>query len=419
MPPHTIALRNLRTRLVSTLLTTLIIALGVGLAIVVVTLSAGLRRGLTTAGGPFEIVVGPKGSATQLVSSSVLFQDVPLGNLTYAQYEALAADPRVRDAVPIALGDNVNGLRIVGTTPQLFSVAVTPERPPFYQLAAGNVFAADFEAVLGSAAAERLKLGVGATFESTHGALSGVNQAEHSDFDYTVSGILAPTGTPADLAIYVSLSSYWKVHGETRGSIFTPGGAVQDKNLANAPGAATGVTAVLVRGNNLNATYQIYNDLNTGSAMQAALPGAVLSQFLGFLGQGEQLLSLISMLALAMALLSMALALYNAALAYRRGIAVMRAIGARRTTIFQIVLFEAFLQAALGGIAGIALGHVAASMIAAAINRSSALAVGTTFEPQSELLILAAVLVLGVVAGLLPAVQAYRVEPVGVMASGA
>src|SRR5689334_19349651 len=98
MSPIAIAWRNLRTRPLQTALTTVIIALGVGLALAVVVLGAGLRRGLASAGGPFELVVGPKGSPTQLVVSSVLLQDAPIGNLSYAQYEELRGDPRVRDA---------------------------------------------------------------------------------------------------------------------------------------------------------------------------------------------------------------------------------------------------------------------------------------------------------------------------------
>lgn len=419
MSPFTIALRNLRTRALPTALTTLIIALGVGLAIGVIALSAGVKRGLITAGGPFEIVVGPKGSATQLVNSSILYQDVPIGNITYAQYEAIAQDPRVRDAVPLALGDNLRGLRIVGTTPALFRVAVTPDRPAFYRVSEGKPFANDFEAVLGSAAARQLGLSVGVTFESTHGTLAGVNQRSHSSFQYTVVGILAPTETPADLGVYVPLSSYWKVHGETRGSIFTPGATVQDPAAANAPASPTGVTAVLVRGQNLNATYQIYNDLNNGRDMQAALPGAVLTQFLDLLGQGQRLLSAISWLALGMAVLSMALALYNALLARRREIAVLRAIGARRSIIVSIALWEALLQAALGGIVGLALGHGAAAIIAYVVNQRSALAVAITGEPLTEAAILGILLLLGLLAGVLPAVQAYRVEAASALAGGA
>jgi len=104
----------------------------VELALAVVVLAADLHRGIRSASGPFEVVVGPKGSATGLVMNTALLQDLHLGNIAYRQYQELRADPRVKDAVPIALGDSVPEVRIFGTTPAFFEVAVTPDRPPFY-----------------------------------------------------------------------------------------------------------------------------------------------------------------------------------------------------------------------------------------------------------------------------------------------
>ncbi|MCL5996594.1 MAG: ABC transporter permease, partial [Chloroflexi bacterium] len=257
-----IAWRNLLTRWVHTLLTAFIIATGVGLALTVVILAAGARRGLANAGGSFEIVVGPKGSAQQLVVSSVLYQDVPIGNFDYANYEELMKDARVRDAIPIGLGDNVAGLRLVGTMPELFTIRLTPAQPPFYQVAAGRAFSAEFEAVLGSMAARQLGLTIGDTLISAHGTMAEVNESEHAGSPYRVVGILAPTQTPADLAIYVSLDSIWEVHGIEHESH-----AGEDADIQPLE-----VTAVLVRGKDISSSYQIYQQINAGPRAQAALP---------------------------------------------------------------------------------------------------------------------------------------------------
>lgn len=417
MSPLTIAWRNLRTRPVPTALTTTIIALALGVAVAVIVLGAGIRRGLTTASGPFELVIGPKGSPTQLVVSSILYQDVPIGNMTYAQYQALAADPRVHDAVPLALGDNLHGLRLVGTTPTMFQIAITPERPPFYRVAQGRAFAQDFEAVLGSAAARQLDFSLGATFTSMHGVQHSVNGTQHQGFAYTVVGVLAPTDTPADLGIYVPLSSYWKVHGVMQGSIFSPSVTPRENGQADADGdSATGVTAVLVRARDISAAYQIYQQLNAGKELQAALPGAVLIQLLNLLGQGQQLLSFVTGIALGMAVLSMTLALYGAVLNRQREIAVLRALGAGRRTVLGVALCEALLQGTVGLLAGVALGHGVAAAAAGFVNQQSALAVGTRFELVPEVGLLLSMLGLGVLAGILPALRAYRVEAAHVLA---
>jgi putative ABC transport system permease protein len=413
MSPLAIAWRNIVTRPVQSALTALIVALGWGLAIAVIALAGGARRGLTSAGGPFELVVGPKGSATQLVVSSVLLQDLPLGNMPYPLYAQLAADPRVRDAVPIALGDNLRGLRIVGTSAQLFQVALAPGRPPFYSIiGGGRPFASDREAVLGSAAAARLGLRPGDTFVSAHGALGVGEEAPHDSAPYTIVGVLAPTGTPADLGIYVSLQSYWHIHGISDAAAES---ATFSDAPAGAPPEALGVTAVLVRARDISSAYQLYQQINAGRDLQAALPGAVLTQFLDLLGQGQQILSLVAYVALIMAGLSVALTLYGAVLARQREIAVMRALGASRATILGTALLEALILGLLGLFGGALLGYGAAAAIAGVLRYQSAIAISLGFEPA---LIPTALILLGVglVAGLAPALRAYRVEPASVLA---
>jgi putative ABC transport system permease protein len=402
MSPLAIAWRNLTTRPVQTALTALIVALGAGLAVAVIALAGGMRRGLVGAGGPFELVVGPKGSPTQLVNSSVLLQDVPIGNIAYARYEALAADPRALAVVPIALGDNVEGLRIVGTTPGFFQVSRSSGQP-FYRLERGQPFDTAFTAVLGSAAAERMGLAVGGTFVSNHGVTATFEEQAHDATPYTVVGVLAPTDTPADLGVYVPLESVWEMHG-LHGD--------QDKP---ADGEDPGVTAVLVRARDVSSAYQLYQELNSAEGVQAALPGAVLTQFLDLLGQGQRILTLIAGVALVMAGLSVALTLYGAVLARQREIAVMRALGASRQIVLGTALLEALLLGVLGLAGGLVLGYGAAAAIAAAVRRQSAVAVSLGPEP---ILGLVALLLLGVglVAGLAPALRAYSVDPATTLA---
>jgi putative ABC transport system permease protein len=406
-----IAWRNLRTHLVQTALAALVISVGVGMAIAVIVLSAGLRRGLVTAGGPFELVVGPKGSAMQLVVSSVLLQDVPIGNISHKDYEALAQDARVRDAVPIALGDNVAGLRVVGTSPRLFEIVPAPNQPPFYQLAKGRLFDSDFEVMPGSAAASKLGLNIGDELISSHGVLGGVNEGGHKSRPYQVVGVLMPTNTPADLGLYVSMNSYLEVHG-IAGVEGVPQPDIHVGDDSHESGKT--VTAILIRARDVSSAYQLYQQINASEDLQAALPGAVLTQFLDLLGQGQQILSLITAVALGMAVISTALALYGAVAARQRDIAVMRAIGAPRATVLGVVLTEALLLAAIGLALGVLLGYGVAAVMSNAIASQAALATPLHIEP-STFVIAGAMLLLGAVAGIAPAVLAYRVEPAHVL----
>lgn len=402
MSPLAIAWRNLTTRPVQTALTALIVAMGAGLAVAVIALAGGTRRGLVEAGGPFELVVGPKGSATQLVNSSVLLQDLPLGNLSYASYKALAADPRVMAAVPLGLGDNVQGLRLVGTTPALFQVS-RGSAEPFYRLAQGQPFKGEFTAVLGSAAAARLGLGIGETFVSSHGVMPTFEEVAHDARPYTVVGLLAPTDTPADLGIYVPLESVWAVHG-LHGPEDRPSGEAHDDEEDSE------VTAVLVRARDVSSAYQLYQELNAASDVQAALPGAVLTQYLDLLGQGQQVLSLVAGVALVMAGLSVALTLYGVVLAREREIAVLRALGASRQIVLGTALIESLLLGTLGLLGGLTLGYAAAAAVATVVRQQSAIAITLGPEPVLGYVALA-LLGIGLLAGLAPALRAYRIDP--------
>ena len=83
-----------------------------------------------------------------------------------------------------------------------------------YQFQQGANFALNgrFEAVVGASAARKTGLAVGKTFRSMHGE-SESSETEHDQpVDFTVVGVLKPTGTPSDQAIYVNLAGFYHLH---------------------------------------------------------------------------------------------------------------------------------------------------------------------------------------------------------------
>jgi putative ABC transport system permease protein len=171
-----------------------------------------------------------------------------------------------------------------------------------------------------------------------------------------------------------------------------------------------------VRARDISAAYQLYQQLNAGRDLQAALPGAVLTQFLDLLGQGQRVLGLVAAVALVMAGLSVALTLYGAVLARQREIAILRALGASRGTILGIALIESLILGLLGLAGGALLGYGAAFAIAGTLRYQSAVAINLGFEPALIPTALT-LLCIGLVAGLAPALRAYRVDPVALLAA--
>ena len=248
------AWRNLSNRKLQTLLTVLVIALGIAMSLSVMIVSSGIKQGIAEASKPYGMLVGSKGSANQLVFNTIYLMDTPLANLPLAYVEELQQDERVQLAVPFGLGDHYRGYRIVGTTEQFFELRTAPSEEPYFQIAEGRIFQQPFEAVVGRKAARATGLGIGDTFLSGHGVIQG-NEKDHShaEHPYTLVGIMEELSAPADMGIYVPIESYWISHGQL------------GPNDAEEPG----VTSLLVQPDSYMHLMQLYSEINNGQIAQA------------------------------------------------------------------------------------------------------------------------------------------------------
>lgn len=434
-----LAWRNLANRPVQTLVTLIVVALAVALAVTVIHLNEGLQRGIIRASDPFGVlVVGAKGSSQQLVLSTLLLQGLPVGNIDAHIFEELRDDPRVALAVPMAMGDNIGGARIIGTDEHFFELRSSQQAAPAFQLAEGRIFAADFEAVLGSRAAAELGLRIGDQFRPAHGVEPGLEGDEHAEV-HTVVGILQPSGTPFDNAVLTTVNSVIAMHVETLAasdSAATDNHAVDTDHAAtkmvdaaadaesahhdegvhadddHAHAGAGQVTAVLVAPVGFIEANQLWRDFYTGTEAQAVFPGRELGGLFDLLNQGQEILILVGYLAAVMAALTLFLAIYSATESRQHLLAILRGVGAGRRTVMLVVLVETVLVAMLGALVGRLLGYGAAAAIAGEISRRSAIPMAIGWLPQVEPALWLLPLALGVLAGLLPAWQAYRINVV-------
>lgn len=434
-----LAWRNLANRPVQTLVTLTVVALAVALAVTVIHLNEGLQRGIIRASDPFGVlVVGAKGSSQQLVLSTLLLQGLPVGNIDGHIYEELRNDLRVALAVPIAMGDNIGGARIVGTDEHFFDLRSSQQAAPAFQLAEGRIFEADFEAVLGSRAAAELGLRIGDQFRPAHGVEPGLEGDDHAEV-HTVVGILRPSATPFDNAVFTTVNSVITMHAKAPAPVAAVAmddhveetdhagmevvGAAVDAETAHhdeeahadgdhAHAIAGQVTAVLVAPVGFIEANQLWRDFYTGTEAQAVFPGRELGGLFDLLNQGQEILILVGYLAAVMAALTLFLAIYSATESRQHLLAILRGVGASRRTVMLVVLVETVLVAMIGALLGRLLGYAVAAAIAGEISRRSAIPVAIGWLPQVEPVLWLLPFMLGVLAGLLPAWQAYRVNVV-------
>jgi putative ABC transport system permease protein len=383
----TVALRYLQDRLVTTALTGVSIALGVSLVIASVLLTRGIKETFIEGTTDYSLVVGAKGSPTQLVLNVVFRMDSPTPNISLPTYTDLAGDPRVEVAVPVAMGDAFQGFRYVATTPAYF--AAWPWRRKIFTMAAGRLFRDDptgspsYEATLGAEAARRTGLRIGDRFYEGE---------EMAEYPLTVVGILRFTRSADDRAIFLSLPSYWGMNEIAR-------------NLQIKP-----LTAVLVRPKRMSDLPALHRQLNVSPTTQAAFPSTILLNIFNLLGVAEEVLTLILTIVAIVVVLYLFVSMYSTTFERKREIATMRALGARRATILRIVLLESSVITVLGAAAGVLGGHAIAYLGA----RLLAARVGVVTDPLAlgmlEPVVFGSVVLAGTLAGLLPALRAYRME---------
>lgn len=423
-----VAWRNILARPVQTLTTALVVSLAIALFVAVALINDGLRRGIVRASDPFGVlVVGAKGSSQQLVLSTLLLQGNPVGNISHGIYDSLIADPRVALAVPLAMGDNVGGARVIGTSDALLKLKRAETEPPAFQLANGRFFTADYEAVFGSRAASGLGLQIGDQFVPAHGVEPGLEDDVH-DVRHTVVGIFEPTYTAYDNAVFTSVDSVLAVHHEHDAPHAEEDGDHVDDGAADEEASAEHedehgdehgdehseeqLTAVLVKPVGFIEQNALWQEFYVGTEAQAAFPGSELAGLFDLLNQAQDLLRVVGYLAAGMAALTLFLAIYSAAGAREHLLAVMRGLGANRAMVFRVVLFEALLAALLGALMGRLLGYGVATVIATVLAEQSAIPITIRFLPELEPLLWGLPIALGLAAGVIPAVQAYHVNVV-------
>ena len=368
-----------------------------------------------------DLVVGAKGSPLQLVLSSVYHIDVPTGNIPLGELERLRDDPGVAQVVPLALGDNFQGFRIVGSDDRLL---------PLYgaRVAQGRSFARPAEAVLGAEVARRTGARLGQKFIGSHGLVTGEEDGQgHDHAPFETVGILAPSGTVLDRLILTSVESVWDVHGIEHEDHDEAGHDHDEKHVghdhdaesaqhdehhedAAMPGFEPEITALLVRYRNASAAMRLPSQINRQSALQAAAPAAEAARLLGLFGSIIEGARLFGWLLALSAGLSLFVALWNATRAREGDLALLRVMGARPSTVFGTILIEGLLIAAIGALGGIAAAHGLIALASASFPTLDELGLSAMRFLPGEGVILIAALAIGLVAALIPAIRIFRVD---------
>ncbi len=426
----------MQQRALASSLTGLSMALGVMLMILVIVIhEVTVDQFERDAQGYHLIVGGAKGGDVQLVMNTVFHIGQAIYPIPYKYYTDFVDGkyaPHTKAAVPYCIGDSYHKdghkFRVVATTPDLFDKiaygANDDGSDKRYEFSAGDNFKADhfFEAVLGSIVAAKTGMKVGDTFQPTHGMSAGGDK--HIEFE--IVGILAPTGTSNDRALFANMEGFFLLPkhsltaeaGSPEASIsYKPTGEVDpadpNRGFKPLPEALREVTAILVLCNNEFDPMTLDKKINKGKdrAAIAVMPGKVVQEMLdNIIGPVRIVLFVLTLLIIIVAGISILVSIYNSMSERSHDIAVMRALGASRTAVMGIIMVESILLSLLGGIAGVLMGHAVIGLVSPGIEAHAGIVLKFWQFNWQESLLIPGLVIFASLVGFLPALTAYRTD---------
>lgn len=436
MPLWKIAWRSIQHRAVASALTAFSMALGVALVVAVLVIYQVLDHSFRRSSQGYDMIVGPvKGGPLEVVLSTVYYLQPPRGTVPYEIYEELHHGrfaTEVAVAIPVCIGGSYAGFPVVGTVPEMFEeFRYLGDRR--YEFAPdGRNFKPDapFEAVIGATVARKAGLKVGDTFRVTHG-LAAEGGHEHPD-QFTIVGVLKPTGTPNDRAIFVNIQGFWELHQHDVGQA-DQAGRTSDADISEesiAAEEATGdhqhdhsreLTAVLIKRDWSNSAKALNLPvlINREPGVQSVIPAEEVAKlFEGLLGNIQAVLLIFAVMIVVVAGIGLMVSIYNSMNERKLEIAIMRALGAKRTTVMMVILLESILLSLGGGAIGVILGHGLIGVFSGVIVEETGVQVSALSFQTIELILVPGLIVLASIVGYLPALVAYRTDVARALASG-
>ena len=405
-----LALQSLANRALTASLTVLAIAFSVMLLLGVEKVRTGARQSFADTISGTDLIVGARSGAIQLLLYSVFRIGNATNNITWKSYADIAGRPDVAWIVPLSLGDSHHGFRVLATTPDYFK---------FYKyrhgqalaFADGKPFSDLFDAVVGADVAKALGYHVGDPIIVAHG-LGPVSFVEHADKPFRVAGILGKTGTPVDRTVHVGLEAIEAIHVDWQNGIPMPGQSVSADEVRGMHLEPKAVTAALVGLKSKLATFKLQRAINEyrQEPLSAIIPGAALQELWGLVGAAEIALSIISAMVVATALLGMVTMILTTLNERRREMAILRSVGARPATILGLLATEAGFLTLAGVVVGTLLLYAALLLLQPFVDRAYGLHLTVDPPTTREWLTLGTIVLAGFLAGLLPALRAYRLS---------
>lgn len=410
-----LTLKSLVNRKFTVLLTIFSICVSVSILLGVETVRTEAKKSFTSTVSGTDLLVGARSGSVQLLLYSVFRIGNATNNIDWRSYQEISKHPAIAWSIPISLGDSHRGYRVMGTNTDYFEYFRYGADQPLV-LSEGQPFKDVYDAVIGAEVAKALGYTMGSEMVLAHGT-TDTHFARHEDKPFRVVGVLAPTGTPVDRTIHVSLQGIealhvdWQSGTRSRQQI----SADEARNMDLEPKQ---ITAFLLGLESKMATFKIQRAINNyrKEALLAVLPGVALGELWQLIGVAEKALLFVSVFVLINSFVGLLTVVLTSLNERRRELAILRSLGCRPFEVFVLLNLESILCAIVGAIAGTLLYYLALYLGQGAF-QSAGLSIPLGMLSAVQWLYILAIVVFSAVIGILPGYRAYRYSLIDGMAT--
>ncbi len=390
-------------------LTVIAIALSVTMLLGVERLRTQTHQSFNHAISGTDLVVGARTSPVQLMLYAVFRIGEASNNMSWDAYETITNHPFIAWSIPIALGDSHHGFPVLGTHQQYFAHFRYGDAQQL-RFSQGKPFDAIFDVVLGSEVAAQRGYQLGNTITLNH----GMNAAgpQHDNKPFTVVGILAPTGTPVDRTVHVSLEAINAIHLDWIGGAPMPGFSIPAAYVKKFDLAPKEITAALVGLKNRATVFKVQREINTNDkeALLAVMPGVALEQLWQVVNVAEKSLKAVSAMVVIVGLSGLIAVVLAGLNERRRELAILRSVGAKPRDLLLLLTTEGLFITLSGIVLGVALLSLLALMLAPIVQSRYGIAFNASAISFAELQLLSIVLAVSVLASVIPGYRAYQLS---------
>lgn len=390
------------------LMTWLSLTISIALLLGIDHLRTEAKNSFTSTVSGTDLIVGARSGQLNLLLYSVFRIGNATANISWDSYQRLTRHPQVSWSIPVSLGDSHRGYRVMGTSTAYFEHYRYANAQPL-ALAQGEQFNGVFETVLGAEVATKLGYQLGERIVLSHG-VGAVSFSQHKDKPFTVVGILAPTGTPVDQTVHVSLEAIEAIHLDWQQGAPVPGRQLSAEQVLAQDLTPKSITAALVGLKSRMATFTVQRQINEFKAepLTAILPGVALAELWQMLSMVENLLLLISVMVLLAALVGMMTTLLASMKERQREMAILRATGAHPWYLFVLIQLEVLLITVLAMFTAVLLLSGSLFLLQDSLAANYGLFIGLNIIKLTTLYWAAGIILLAMLLAVMPAVSAYR-----------